>query len=142
MEFKLQGWYVGPRGLVLGAYYSGISGFPIWDLLLSPLHYPGTVYYRFTNANNPAIVIEPNIDVAGHRRGSTRADFQNQLSAHVEKQFRVGRVGLDFMVDTFNLLNISTVTNVQTLQYGLPNFMKPARAVDPRNVRLGMRIGF
>jgi hypothetical protein len=142
VELKLQGTYFAPRGFLFSTYYSGISGYPLWDLLLSPLHLPGAVYYRFTSANNPLIVVEANIDVAGQPRGSTRAGFQNQLSARVEKQFKVGRVGIDLMADAFNLLNISTVTYVQTLQYGLPNFMKPARIVDPRNVRLGLRIGF
>jgi hypothetical protein len=142
VELKLQGTYFAPRGFVFSAYYSGISGYPLWDLLLSPLHMPGAVYYRFTNANNSQIVVEPFIDVAAQPRGSVRADFQNQLSIRGEKQFKVGHVGLDLMADAFNLLNISAVTSVQTLQYGLPNFMKPARIVDPRNVRLGLRVGF
>src|SRR5439155_5850421 len=54
VELKLQGTYLAPHGFVFGAYYSGISGYPLWDLLLSPLHMPGAVYYRFTSANNPA----------------------------------------------------------------------------------------
>jgi hypothetical protein len=142
VELKLQGTYTAPKGFLFSAYYSGISGYPLWDLLASPLHLPGAIYYHYTSANSPLIVVESAIDVAGTPRGTVRQAFQNQLSTRAEKAFKLGRVNLNLMADAFNLLNISTVTYVQTLQYGLPNYMKPARIVDPRNVRLGLRVGF
>jgi hypothetical protein len=39
---------------------------------------------------------------------------------------------LDLQVDAFNLLNTNTVIYVQSLQFGHPSFLKPARIVDPR----------
>ena len=120
VELKLQGTWTAPKGFVFSAYYSGISGYPMWDLLASPLHLPGATYFHFTKADSPLIIVESAIDVAGVPRGTVRAGFQNQLSVRAEKQVKIRRVTLNATLDAFNLLNISTVTYVQTLHTGLP----------------------
>jgi hypothetical protein len=143
VQLKLVGTYVAPYDILVSAFYSGYSGFPIKPPTGFPSDVLGAYTVRFTPADNPGIVAESFIDVAGQPRGTNRIDFRHKLSFRAEKQFAMGgnwRLGI--MADFFNLFNISTVTAVQTLRFDHPNFLKPAIIELPRTLRLGGRITY
>ena len=75
-------------------------------------------------------------------RGTYRQDFRNQVNLRAQKDVNVGKVKLSLSADVFNLLNINTVTAVQTLKVNLANFLKPALIENPRALRLGARVEF
>ena len=142
VQLKFSGSYFAPYGIVVGAFYSGISGFPIKPPSGFPSDVLGAYTVRFTPADNPGIVVEDVIDVAGQQRGTNRTDFRHKLSFRVEKEFVMGNARLGVIADIFNVFNISTVTAVQTLRFDHPNFLKPAIIELPRTLRLGVRITY
>jgi hypothetical protein len=139
---KLMTTFKAPYDILLSAFYTGISGFPIKPPEDFPTDIPGTYTVRFTRTDHPAIIVEPNIDVAGDPRGTHRFDFRHKLSLRVEKQVNLGKAKLGLLADLFNLLNISSVTAVQIQRFGHPNFLKPAIIETPRSVRLALRVNF
>lgn len=131
VQAKLQGTYLAPYDVALSAYYVGISGFP------------EATTVRFSRENHPEIVVESFIEVAGEKRGSYRYPFRHLLSFRAEKELGLGgnrKLGL--VADFFNLLNVNTVTSVQTFLHDHPNYLKPAVIEPPRAVRLGARFSF
>ena len=142
VQLKFSGSYTAPYGILVGAFYSGVSGFPIKPPSGFPTDVLGAYTVRFTAADNPGIVVENFIDVAGQPRGTNRTDFRHKLSFRAEKQFEMGNWRLGIIADVFNLFNISTVTAVQTLRFDHPNFLKPAIIELPRTLRLGIRINY
>ena len=142
VQLKFAGTYAAPYDILVSAFYSGISGFPIKPPSGFPTDVLGAYTVRFTPADNPGIVSESFIDVAGQQRGTNRTDFRHKLSFRAEKEFVMGNVRLGFIADVFNLFNISTVTAVQTLRFDHPNFLKPAIIEQPRTLRLGIRINY
>ncbi len=143
VQLKLQGTYLAPFDVVLSAFYSGISGFPLKPPQDFPTDKMGAYTVRFNRADHPGIVVESFIEVSGNPRGTHRFDFRHLLSFRAEKGFPLGanrKVGV--IADFFNLLNIGTVTSVQTLVFDQPNFLRPAAIELPRAVRLGVRFSF
>src|SRR5262249_11260503 len=140
---KLSGTYTAPHGILLSSYYSGISGYPLHPTDTFPDDPAmGAYTLRFSKADNPAIIVEPFIQVAGVQRGTYRGDFRNLLSFRAAKDVKLGRAKVNSTADVFNALNISTVTAVQTLKVSLSNFLRPAAIENPRSLRLGARIEF
>jgi outer membrane receptor protein involved in Fe transport len=143
VQIKLSGGWQAPGGILLSGYYAGLSGIPIHP----PENFPddpalGAYTLRYFRADNPLIVVESVIQVAGVQRGTYRQDFRHKLSLRAEKELRFGSYRITLLGDVFNLLNINTVTAVQTLKTDLPNFLAPARIEPPRSVRLGLRLDF
>ena len=142
-QLKLAGSYTAPHGLLLSVFYTGMSGYPIHPSDIFPDDPAmGAYTLRFSKADNPAIVVEPFVQVAGVARGTYRQDFRNQVNLRAQKDVNVGKVKLSLSADVFNLLNINTVTAVQTLKVNLANFLKPALIENPRALRLGARVEF
>lgn len=142
-QLKLQGTYLAPYGIAVSAFYTAISGFPIKPPEGFPRDVLGAYTLRFTRADNPNIVVESFVDVAGEPRGTHRIDFRHKLSLRAEKQFEWNeRWKLGLVADFFNLFNINTVTAVQTMRFGHANFLKPAIIERPRALRLGIRLSF
>ena len=143
VQIKLVGSYQAPYEIMVSAFYQGISGFPIKPDSGFPRDVLGSPTIRITPADNPAIVVESFIEFAGQPRGTNRQDFMHRLSFRAEKQIALGRrFNLDLTADVFNVLNVSTVTAVQSLRFGLSNFGKPAIIELPRTLQIGMRLTF
>jgi hypothetical protein len=143
VQIKLSGAYMAPYGILLSSYYSGISGYPLHSSDTFPDDPAAGAYtLRFSREDNPLIVVEPFIQVAGVQRGTYRGDFRNLLSFRAEKTFKIRTTELSLKFDVFNALNISTVSAVQTLKLSLSNFLAPATIENPRAVRLGVRLAF
>jgi hypothetical protein len=143
VQIKLAGTYVAPYGILLSSYYSGISGYPVHSSDTFPDDPAAGAYtLRFSREDNPAIIVEPFIQVAGVQRGTYKGDFRNLLSFRAEKEFRIWNTRLSFKCDVFNVFNISTVSAVQTIKVSLPNFLAPATIENPRAIRLGVRLAF
>jgi hypothetical protein len=145
-QIKLQGTYEAPLGITLSGFYSGLSGYPVQDRApfdpATQTEILGASAVRFTRAQYPAIVVESFIDVAGEPRGTRKFDFRNLLSVRAEKHFAFGPTRLGLVLDVFNLLNINTVTAVQSLRLDHPNYLKPSIIETPRALRLGARFTF
>src|SRR5262249_22750573 len=140
---KLSGTYEVPYGVMLGAYYSGATGYPLRPTDTFPDDPAmGAYTLRFNRADNPLIVAEAFIHVAGIPRGTYLHPFRKLLSLRGEKDIKIGRTKLSLMADVFNALNISSVIAVQTLKYNLANFLKPAAIENPAALRLGVRYEF
>lgn len=143
VQLKLQGTYQAPAGVLLSGYYTGISGFAIRPPGSFPTDVLGTYTLRYTRSDSPLIVVEPFIQVAGIPRGTHRIDFRNKIAFRVEKRFSVyGSHEVSLIGDVFNLLNINTVSFVQSLQFDHPNFLKPAVIEEPRSLQVSLRYSF
>ena len=146
VQLKLQGTYQAPHGIFLSAFYNGLSGYPTSDRSTfapgTQTRILGSPVVRFTRAENPQIVAESFIDVAGKPRGTDRFEYRHLLSFRVEKQFEMGQWKLGLIADVFNLFNINEILAVQSLRFGHPNFLKPSVIETPRAFRLGVRVGF
>jgi hypothetical protein len=130
-QLKLQGTYELPYGVFVSATYSGLSGTP-WARQV-----------RFVRADTPQMIVESQIVVRAEPLGAQRLDFVHDTSLRAEKRFDLGgKRTLGLIVDVFNMLNASTVTNLQQTRIDHPDFAKPGEIVLPRTVRLGARIGF
>ena len=67
----------------------------------------------------------------------------HRLSFRAQKQIALGRrFNLDLTADVFNVLNVSTVTAVQSLRFDISNSGKPAIIELPRTLQIGMRLRF
>ncbi len=144
VQIKLVGSYQAPYQIMVSAFYQGISGFPIKpDAGFPPTNVLGAPTIRVFAADNPAIVVESFIEFAGEPRGTRRQDFLHRLSFRAEKEIALGsRLNLDLTADVFNVLNVSTVTAVQTLRFDLSSFNRPAVIELPRTLQIGVRLRF
>ncbi|MGH9350390.1 MAG: TonB-dependent receptor [Vicinamibacterales bacterium] len=142
LQLKLQGSYLAPYDIVLSAYYLGQEGFLSKIPSTTGSGVPGASRVRFSRSVSPLIVSESFIEVRGEERGSRRTEFRNLVALRAEKQFRVRQMKLGILADVFNLFNASTVIAVQSLLHDQPNYLLPAQIVQPRTVRLGVRLDF
>jgi hypothetical protein len=129
-QFKAQGTYQLPYGIVASATYSLQSGLP-WARSI-----------RFVRADSPLIVVESSITVLAEPIGSQRFDAVQDISVRGEKRFTFGRTNLGLIADVFNLLNSSTVTSLQQTRIDHPDYGKPGGILTPRALRLGVRFTF
>lgn len=99
---------------------------------------------RFTPANNPGILTEPEIEVNAEPPGSLRFEPERTLDLRVQKRFRLwGPVTVDGILDLFNVFNANTVLEVESLNVDDgPSFMRPTTIMNPRAARLGVRVNF
>jgi outer membrane receptor protein involved in Fe transport len=143
VQIKLVGSYQAPYEIMVSAFYQGISGFPIKPDSGFPSDVLGSPTIRVFAEDNPAIVVESFIEFAGQPRGTNRQDFLHLLSFRAEKAIVLGsRLNLDLTADVFNVLNVSTVTAVQTLRFDLSSFNRPAVIELPRTLQIGVRLRF
>jgi Carboxypeptidase regulatory-like domain/TonB-dependent Receptor Plug Domain len=143
VQVKVLGTYIAPGAVALSVNYLGVSGFPQVIQADFPVDYGGSTTVRFTNRDNPGIVVEPFVPVSVQPRGTLRFGFRNLLAARAEKKFRVaGHYEFGLVADAFNLLNTSTVLFVQNMTYAQPGYQVPGAIEQPRSLRLGVRFNF
>jgi hypothetical protein len=69
-------------------------------------------------------------------------DRINQLDLNITKTFKFNRFSFQPKIDFFNLLNVSSVTNVLGLNFGTQAFKQPSVVVNGRVFQLGGMIKF
>jgi hypothetical protein len=69
-------------------------------------------------------------------------DRINQLDFSVTKTFKFGRASIQPKFDLFNLLNVSPVYAVRTLNYGTPSYLQPQSILVGRVFQLGAVMRF
>jgi hypothetical protein len=72
--------------------------------------------------------------------GSFFLDRVNQLDVAVSRDFQLGKVRVRPQADIFNILNTNAITQVNT-SYG-PSLLQPQSVLNPRLVRLNVRVTF
>jgi outer membrane receptor protein involved in Fe transport len=129
-QFKAQGSYELPYGVMASASYSLLSGLP-WARQI-----------RYLRTDSPQIIVESSITVLGEPIGTQRFDAVQDLSLRGEKRIKLGRSTLGLIVDVFNVMNLSTVTSLQQIRVDHPDFGKPGEILTPRTFRFGARLSF
>lgn len=123
VQFKLQGTYLAPYGIVLSGFYRFGSGLPFTRQLVVL----GLPQGPFT------VLAEP--------RGSRETDNINLVDLRVEKAFEISDgVRLGLLLDVFNLLNASTVIQEGSrtgVDLGVPRAVR-----NPLIARLGVRLSW
>jgi hypothetical protein len=69
-------------------------------------------------------------------------DRINQLDLNIAKTFKFNRFSFQPKIDFFNLLNVSSVTNVLGLNYGTQAYFQPSVVVNGRVFQLGALVRF
>lgn len=132
-NYKVIGRYEFPWGIASSGSYKLQSGREYGRLISVNLPVAGTETFR----------AEP---VTANRGPSVGI-----LDLRFDKSFRLGRAKLTGMIDVFNLTNAGTVTGWQTATGTAPSATNPnppstfnqaVVLLDPRIVRLGIRLGF
>ena len=129
-QFIANGLVQGPWGVNFGANLITRQGF-------------GQPYFhRITQSGDPLtpiknVLIAPDLD-------DNRLPAVTSLDLRVEKAFRFGRTNLNFDFDIFNVSNSNTVLGRQydVTRTGATGFNRVLEIMNPRILRLGMRINF
>ena len=124
---KLEGSYALPKGFMLAAFYQYLSG----------SHFNRTVNAvaalgRSLNQGNVASIIG--------ERNSNNYVALNLLDFRVSYAVPMSRSRLSLNLDAFNLLNVNTITSVQTLSG--PAFNRVLNFIPPRMLRFGASLHF
>jgi Carboxypeptidase regulatory-like domain len=129
-QFIANGLWQGPWGMNLGANVVTRQGF-------------SAPYFRSRVATGDPLGSTKDVlitdDVGEHRLGTvTSFDFR------VEKAFRIQRANLIFDLDVFNLGNADTVLQRQYDQRltGATGYNQPLEIMNPRILRIGVRVNF
>jgi hypothetical protein len=69
-------------------------------------------------------------------------DRINQLDFSITRTFKLGRFSAQPKLDFFNLLNVSPVTDVRSLNYGTPSYLQPSAVLVGRVYQLGAIVRF
>jgi hypothetical protein len=129
-QFKVQGSYEFPHGILFSGTYSLQSG-DAWARQI-----------RFLRASTPVMVVESSITVNAEPPGSQRLETQRLLNLRGEKSFNVANGKLRFIADVFNVMNANTVTSLQQVRIDHADYGKPGSVLLPRTLRLGLRFDF
>lgn len=135
-QFKVQGVYMGPWGLVFSGFFQALSGIPSTDTIIGSNTVKGAATVRFLRTQYPQIQSEAFIDVAGEPAGTRKFDTQTRLDLRAEKRVPIRKGHVSLAVDAFNVLNADGVIRVRDLRLDSANFGIPAQLQLPRQVRL------
>jgi hypothetical protein len=120
-NYKLVGRYTLPLDI-------GLSG--SWKLQ-SGAQWGRTVSVRFPTDGTRTVRVEP--------LNANRAPAVSILDFRLDKSFRLAPVRLTAMLDVFNLANNGTVTAWRSTTV---NYQEVTGILDPRVVRLGVKVSF
>ncbi len=130
-QFKLQGSYTGPLGI-------NISG--------SFLYLAGQRYTRTIRSSDLGLNLTQGVvTIYAEEKSSRKYPDQGVLDLRIEKSFNLpGKFGrLELILDCFNVFNANTTTSREILSSSpLFTFEKTLSILQPRMLRLGVRIGF
>ncbi len=83
-----------------------------------------------------------NIGIYAEERGSRGLPWLHMWDIRLEKIFRIAQFNLGLVADIFNVLNVNTTTAVETLSSSSATFEAVTGIMDPRIIRLGIRISW
>ena len=69
-------------------------------------------------------------------------DRLNQLDLNIAKNFKMGTITFQPKIDFFNLLNVSPVYAVRSLNYGTSSYLQPSAVLNGRVFQLGGIVRF
>lgn len=139
-QFKMQGVYMAPHGLVFSGFFQALSGIPWTDSIIgnnTPIK--GATTVRFLRANNPQILTETFIDVAAEPAGTHQFKAQTRLDLRGEKRFPIAKGNVSLVLDGFNILNTGAVIRFKDLRLDSAVFQAPAQIQLPRQLRFAIK---
>jgi hypothetical protein len=130
-QFIANGLWQGPWGVNLGANIVTRQGF-------------GMPYFRSRVATGDPLTASKSVLLVADDVGEFRLPTVTSFDFRVEKAFRIQRANLIFDVDVFNLTNEATVLGRQydLRLTGATGFNKVLEIMNPRILRLGLRVNF
>jgi hypothetical protein len=123
--FKVQGVYVAPWDINLGATYSIRDGYLFPQRVLSP--------NRSGGSGTANLFLDP--------FGESRYDTFQMMDARVAKRFAFGNRSIEGSLDIFNVFNVNTVLT-RNLNQAAATANQVTGIVAPRVLRLGVRVLF
>src|SRR5262249_52452024 len=151
-QFKLSGTHPLPYGFRVSGLFQSVAGVQSARDGIN-VGRDLSIMYAVTKTNFPALT-QPSISTldpapggvlltTGLRLnavGSLFLDRVNQLALAVSRDFQVGKIRVRPQVDIFNSLNTNAITQVNT-SFG-PSLLQPQSVLNPRLVRLNVRVNF
>lgn len=129
---KVTGLVKGPWGINFSGYFRMMSG-RRWERNVRDTYIADGA---FLNQTTP-------VTIYAEKRGSRHFPTITLLDLRVEKEFKIGNVRLAAFADLFNVFNVRMGTsNATNISGGPTEFGKFDEIVDPRVVRLGVKIEF
>lgn len=129
-QFKLQGSFQAPFGIMFSGYYRGFSG---------------ARYTRVIRSDDLGLDLnQGNVTIFAEERGSRGLPFAHVLDMRIEKQFRINdRFIIGILADAFNIFNSNTTTSLETISSSSSIVFEDIVDIrNPRVIRLGVRITF
>jgi outer membrane receptor protein involved in Fe transport len=126
-QLKLSGTIQAPFGIIFGTYFRAYSGLR---------------YTRQIRSQDLGLRLnQGNTTIYAETKGSRGLPSRYIWDIRLEKSFKIGRLPLlSLTADCFNILNENAVTSVETLSSSTAQFEIARAIMDPRNVRLGIRV--
>lgn len=126
-QIRLQGAYQAPFGISISTYYRGLAG---------------NRYTRVIRASDLGLSLnQGSVAVFAEEKGARGLPWLHLWNIRVEKAFRMKDFAVGLIVDVFDTLNLNTTTSLQTISSSkLIKFEEVTGIVDPRSIRLGIRI--
>ena len=137
-QYKLSGTYPLPYGFRLSGLFQSVPG-------TQSARDAGNVgkdiseIYSIGRAIAPGLT-QTTVTLSLNEPGTVFLNRVNQLDFAVSRDFKTGRVTVRPQVDIFNALNNNAVTQANA-NYG-PSLLVPQSVLNPRLVRLNVRVSF
>jgi len=127
-QFKLQGTYRAPFGILLSTRYEAFSGLR---------------YARRIRSNDLGLdLYQGDVSIYAEELGSRGLSWIHQWNLRFEKEFKIkDRFTFGLIADVFSVFNLNTTTAVETIS-SAPNieFEETTGIMNPRMLRLGIRV--
>jgi hypothetical protein len=127
-QIKIQGTYRAPFGIILSTQYRG---------------YSGSRYTRYVRSGDLGLDLnQGEVSLLAEPLGSRGLPWLHIWDLRVEKEFVIkDRFKLGLIADAFNVLNMNTVTAVESISSASNiEFESTTGIMDPRILRLGFRV--
>ena len=126
-QFKFQGSVRAPLGILLSTYFRALSGLR---------------YTRSIRSLDLGLKLnQGNVTIYAEERGSRGLPSLYIWDLRIEKQFSIANLfRLSLIVDGFNLLNRNAATSVEKLSSIGDNFEVARSIMEPRSLRLAIRV--
>ena len=126
LSIKASGTYQFPAAISATASFQRATGLPHQTTVLV--------------SANTAVLTQVSQSLVVEPRATVRYPDVNQTDLSLRKMFRVGRIGLEPVLDIFNLFNSSVVTT-QIMQLG-PTYLRTRGIIDGRMIKVGGSVSF
>ena len=128
-QFIANGLWQGPWGINLGGNLVTRQGF-------------GEPFFRSQVATGDPLTARKSVLIVGEDVGEHRLPAVTSFDFRIEKAFRIQRTNLIFDLDVFNVGNAATVLGRQVPILRLTTYNNVLEIMNPRILRLGLRVNF